>query len=587
MPYRSFVLTGLAVATVVSMILRARGRNGRGRMESAPRRITSLHAHLKHARKSQSGRIPRHTRLPFNRYVLSPSIPCGPYNPACCRGMFLQPAMASRLASSSSSSAVTRGDLHITSASASDQMDPEDVRYWEHALSFVDRPSAKNLIEFVDPSVPLGITIKQQPKRSGRSSATTPTTKRIKAPALHRDFVKWKKQHPRHVLLVRVGEFYETQGIDAIMLVQHASLNPMGNPSNPPRAGCPKQNIQRTLDDLTNAGLSAAVYEERPSSPASSSSSGGGATGGLRKTRFLAQIVTPGFPNYLFGRLEAEGGGGRLARGVSGCTLLRYYADERRLALAEGVTEDFVELFLKSSPPSQLLLHRSPASVSSGGGSSSASSSASSSVEAKWEARMRRMVGLEGLVSDVRAFTAKDVKLGFLAHIRRDLGLPEDVEIQTHVDIQVAGEGAGQSRPCVVDSTASNLGLYPTRGIVPLAQSLVSSHSPALCKSFLLSLLLSPPPRAIAQDINTALRILLKVPELSSVPTQYLIPNGKIHSLLYAQEASVSESKRKMGGGEGERERVRERRLFPRALLNGVRSRGNAEAAPPPVGEGG
>jgi hypothetical protein len=43
------------------------------------------------------------------------------------------------------------------------------------------------------------------------------------------------------------------------MLVEHAGLNPMGGK---PRAGCPIKNIQATLDSLTSAGLSIAVYEE-------------------------------------------------------------------------------------------------------------------------------------------------------------------------------------------------------------------------------------------------------------------------------------------------------------------------------------
>ena len=43
------------------------------------------------------------------------------------------------------------------------------------------------------------------------------------------------------------------------MMVEYAGLNPMGNR---PRAGCPIKNIQQTLDHLTNAGLSVAVFEE-------------------------------------------------------------------------------------------------------------------------------------------------------------------------------------------------------------------------------------------------------------------------------------------------------------------------------------
>lgn len=53
---------------------------------------------------------------------------------------------------------------------------------------------------------------------------------------------------------LQVGEFYETMGIDAVMLVEHAKLNCMGS-GRPPKAGCPVMNLKRTLRDLTNAGF--------------------------------------------------------------------------------------------------------------------------------------------------------------------------------------------------------------------------------------------------------------------------------------------------------------------------------------------
>ena len=54
---------------------------------------------------------------------------------------------------------------------------------------------------------------------------------------------------------MQIGEFYETIGTDAVLLVQYAGLNPMGNYGFP-RAGCPVMNIRRTLHDLVEqAGL--------------------------------------------------------------------------------------------------------------------------------------------------------------------------------------------------------------------------------------------------------------------------------------------------------------------------------------------
>jgi hypothetical protein len=59
-----------------------------------------------------------------------------------------------------------------------------------------------------------------------------------------------KEKRPDQLLLIRVGEFYEAFGFDALMLVQWAGLNPMGSKC---RAGCPVQNVQATLDALTSA----------------------------------------------------------------------------------------------------------------------------------------------------------------------------------------------------------------------------------------------------------------------------------------------------------------------------------------------
>jgi hypothetical protein len=58
-----------------------------------------------------------------------------------------------------------------------------------------------------------------------------------------------------------VGEFYEGCGIDAVLLVQHAGLNPMGQ-GGPPRAGCPRVNLRQTVNDLVRVGLSVVVCEE-------------------------------------------------------------------------------------------------------------------------------------------------------------------------------------------------------------------------------------------------------------------------------------------------------------------------------------
>jgi DNA mismatch repair ATPase MutS len=103
----------------------------------------------------------------------------------------------------------------------------------------VDRPSARQMIPLLDPREILGIN----PTLKGVSN---------KADSLHAFYCQRRRLHPTKVLLVRVGDFYETFGYCAVLLVQYAGLNPMG--TKIARAGCPAVNLRRTLADLTAAG---------------------------------------------------------------------------------------------------------------------------------------------------------------------------------------------------------------------------------------------------------------------------------------------------------------------------------------------
>ena len=121
--------------------------------------------------------------------------------------------------------------------------------------------------------------------------------------------------HPQ-IALVRVGEFYECIGADAVSLVEHAALNPMGTgPNTMPRAGCPASNLKRTLDDLVRgASLSVVVAEEAPEGYSYGSRA-------RKKERYVAGVVTPAQPHYLVNSLSAgsrSGGGGRARRRGSG-----------------------------------------------------------------------------------------------------------------------------------------------------------------------------------------------------------------------------------------------------------------------------
>lgn len=121
----------------------------------------------------------------------------------------------------------------------------DDLRispYWQTKLRELTRPAAVSLV----PSLSTENALCYQNKKKDSGSLVAFADQE-------------KEKRPDHILLIRVGEFYEAFGLDALMLVQHAGLNPMGKRC---RAGCPISNLQATLDDLTAAGLTVAVYEE-------------------------------------------------------------------------------------------------------------------------------------------------------------------------------------------------------------------------------------------------------------------------------------------------------------------------------------
>ena len=176
-----------------------------------------------------------------------------------------------------------------------------------------------------------------------------------------------KAKFPDAVLLVRVGDFYETYGIDAIMLVEHCGLNSMAGKA---RAGCPKENVQATLDGLTSAGLRVAVYEEKP----------WGTDPGAKtrmKERYLSQVVSSANPTYMHGLVLGDDnnsvGGtddarhedpssspGRSYVGVietaQGYTLVEVSAEERSAVVSERLTAEAVSCRLAAYPPADPLV---------------------------------------------------------------------------------------------------------------------------------------------------------------------------------------------------------------------------------------
>ncbi|PSC73121.1 DNA mismatch repair mitochondrial isoform X1, partial [Micractinium conductrix] len=153
-------------------------------------------------------------------------------------------------------------------------------------------------------------------------------------PPLYTYFRGVKKQHPKSVVLVRVGEFYEAVGIDAVLL-----------------------NLRRTVADLVAAGLSVVVCEETPE---------GYSYGSMRtkqKQRFVAAVVTPANPHLLHGLVDEDADCQSmpappllaLVPQVGGYTVLEVSVDLATVSVMEGLTEDAVYARLHEDPLEGLL----------------------------------------------------------------------------------------------------------------------------------------------------------------------------------------------------------------------------------------
>ncbi|SOV18620.1 DNA mismatch repair protein, putative [Plasmodium sp. gorilla clade G2] len=93
-----------------------------------------------------------------------------------------------------------------------------------------------------------------------------------------------KRKYSNCIILSRVGDFYETYGLDSIFLIEFLNIKKMNNRLS---CGFIKSSINKALNILTNNNLNVCIYEEINEKSLK------------MKKRYLSQIVTPEFPIYL------------------------------------------------------------------------------------------------------------------------------------------------------------------------------------------------------------------------------------------------------------------------------------------------
>lgn len=143
-----------------------------------------------------------------------------------------------------------------------------------------------------------------------------------------------------------------------------------------PKAGFPFQNIQQTLDGLTQHGFSIVVYEEATTATknsqgkASSTVNNASNSNNKLKRRICAQKVTPANPTYmydlclgvdtldvLFGQVEARPHVGIVHSAAAGYTMVEILWEERLGRVSKRLPAEAVSCRLSAYPPAEPLFY--------------------------------------------------------------------------------------------------------------------------------------------------------------------------------------------------------------------------------------
>lgn len=284
-----------------------------------------------------------------------------------------------------------------------------------------------------------------------------------------------KKQHPQKIVLIQIGEFYETWGIDSVFLVEHCGINRMGRKG--PRAGMPLANIQSVLDDLTAAGFSIVVCEQADDVHKKG-----------RKIRFISEIITPSSPTYTYGLAmshkanicfpEAPPEFG-MAVNSKGIKVVEINPDLRTSLVLEGLTEEAAIIRLNKylGRMNRIFLHEeTPKSL----------------LDAA-NLKFQNLVKVQG-------YSSRDFPKRMEELIKIDLGLDANIEFSKSENLS-----RKDAPNPLYQKTAEQIGILPKRGIPDLVQLMLPKGSPATCKYIVRNLLLNPPPKKYANSLRQAI----------------------------------------------------------------------------------
>ncbi|KAG1665669.1 hypothetical protein FOA52_005459 [Chlamydomonas sp. UWO 241] len=352
--------------------------------------------------------------------------------------------------------------------------------YWAKQMEHIVSPQHKVLLANLDPTHPVGI--RGRPVRSDDADG-----KGVTVPLLPY-YVEMKGLYPRYVVLVKIGEFYETCGRDALLLCHFHRVNPMAPNSGVARSGTPVKNMMRAVRDLNEAGLGVVVCDEVKNKEPGAKDRKILGVSTPTNPMILADAAEDGCPSDEYYTESSALMG--IASSKAGYALFEYKHELGTVFVNEQLTIEALVSQLEAQHAGCLLLHRSVAEVASGGNTTTRVTKAIQSYAGK-----RIPTHWYGIVGDASTLH------GFVIMVRSEMNMPDEPIREVHV---VRGD---RPRPPYL-STITNLGLDATPGMPSLMDALLPTHTPINATHWVETLLRQPPPPAIARKLQQATRAL-------------------------------------------------------------------------------
>ena len=406
---------------------------------------------------------------------------------------------------------------------------------WRKHLLDVTRPGAQALVRQLTGANPLGfdkdwrhgVETSSEIDAADDSALKKSENNGKKGPPTLLKFKAWKQERPKCIILARVGEFYETFGVDAIMLVEHCGLNPMGGLA---KAGCPIQNIQITLDQLISEGFSAAVYEESGT--------------GNPKIRRFQQIVSPAYPIYLYDMTMKDGHQQEweyvprpyvgLLHLASGYVLVEVRVDDQTVRVYERFTDKAVTCHLAAHPPADPVWY-----VPTQREHSSAGKAPSFLREYKTPNGDKRPFSIRFMNPTLlpvlkpgqsEAERACKIVLSRVLEESDFDGLTAD-----HFTIVENPQNEKGTNALQVE-TATQLGLLANKAIPSLLHRVLPVKAPAATRDMVQRWLLTPPPPDVSRSIANMVKFVQQ-PDVGALPHLTVPTIGRILTMLRAAQA--------------------------------------------------